>query len=101
MTIRSLFHALEVDGLPPAQRLTLIYLADMEDAETNACFPLLDDLAERVGVSVSSIRKNLKGLEDAGLITRIEQFDDHGAQLPSVFVLRLDGLHGVNAGGRV
>ena len=54
--------------LPPAQRLILLRLGDWAD-DYGYSWPGLEDLEAKVGVGERSIRRHLRQLEDAGLVT--------------------------------
>lgn len=68
MSYRALNWAWEAD-LPMAQKFVLVALADMAD-EKETCYPGQERLAKMTGMSVSTVRRAVKTLEDSGAITR-------------------------------
>lgn len=68
MSYRALNWAWEAN-LPTSQKFVLVALADMAD-ENESCFPGQERLARMVGGSVSTVRRAVKSLEDAGYLSR-------------------------------
>lgn len=68
MSYKALNWAWEAD-LPTSQKFVLVALADMAD-EHESCYPGQERLARMVGGSVSTVRRAVKALEDAGYIGR-------------------------------
>ena len=70
-----LFDVMNCDGFgKPAFKLMLIALADRAD-ETGVCWPSRDDLRLRTGMSVSSITRTARALENGGWIQRRQRKD--------------------------
>lgn len=65
--------AVTVRGIPAAAKVVLWHLADRHNKDTGRCDPSQDLLAEDCEISRSSLNNQLKLLEDAGLITRIQR----------------------------
>lgn len=64
---------MEVDGLTPAQKLTLMCMADYAQPDGTGVFPTRQRLAMEVGVSVRQLQRLLEDLERRGLIRRGDQ----------------------------
>lgn len=67
MAARMVKWALEVRPLHRSQKGVLVALADMANGD-GQCWPSHDRLAERAGLSASTVARALKGLADAKLI---------------------------------
>lgn len=55
-------------ALPPARKLVLLALADHADAKTRKCWPSVQRVAERTGLTERSVQQQLAGLREAGFI---------------------------------
>lgn len=51
-------------------RLVLIALADRYNDDTGVCWPSIKSISKDIGVSVPTVHKAIRSLEEAGLITR-------------------------------
>lgn len=59
----------EVGG---TDKLVLLALADFENDKNGKCYPSREDIAEKCGVSVPTVRRALAQLKAAGLVSWIE-----------------------------
>ncbi|VEH06324.1 MarR family [Corynebacterium kutscheri] len=57
-----------VDGIPPAQKLVAVALADRADQD-GVCWPSVDELCRRTCQSKSSVLRHLRALEERGVLT--------------------------------
>ena len=53
-----------------AAKLVLWALAEHYNEKTSACFPSQERIAEQVGINLSSVKRAIKELEGAGLISK-------------------------------
>lgn len=67
MSYKAMALAIEVVGLSPTQKLTLVVLASHDGA--GGCWPGTRSLAGKVGVTDRQIRRHLRELAELGLIT--------------------------------
>jgi DNA-binding transcriptional ArsR family regulator len=65
-------------NLPPSEKLVLLSLADHYNGQTGVCIPGQKSLAEQTSMSVRTIQRHLKALEDRGLIVRKARFRPEG-----------------------
>lgn len=72
--------AMRQKGLRPATKIVLYWLADHHNGETLKCFPSIKRLAACCEMSESSVRTQLKILQDAKLIQWTSHFNDDGRQ---------------------
>ncbi|WP_239404666.1 helix-turn-helix domain-containing protein [Frankia sp. Cj3] len=63
----ALYHAPKVD---PTARLILVYLAEHADKDGRGAWPSASTIAEDLEVSIPTVRRHLKALEDGQLIVR-------------------------------
>lgn len=65
-------HAMQIRSIPknvsPTERLLFLVLASHANNRDGTCFPSQKLLAEETGLGISSIQRNLRALQDAGLI---------------------------------
>ena len=76
--------------VPGGQKLVLLALADHADRE-GVCWPSVDHLASRCGLTRRTVRKAVAALETAGLVAVERRRGPDGRQLSSVFRLVLPG----------
>jgi DNA-binding MarR family transcriptional regulator len=67
-------------------KLVLLALADHAD-ERGVCWPGRRGIAEKVGISASTVTRLLAQLEAGGLVGRHPRFEDEGRQTSSRYVL--------------
>ena len=58
------------DAAQCRNRLVLIALADRYNDDTGVCWPSIKTISEEIGVSVPTVHKAIRSLEEAGLIAR-------------------------------
>ena len=81
--------AMKQQGLKPATKIVLYWLADHHNGETGKCFPSISRLAELSEMSRRSVEGHLETLEQLGLITRINQFRETGGKSANSYILGL------------
>ena len=85
--------AMKQQGLKPATKIVLYWLADHHNGETGKCFPSISRLAELSEMSRRSVEGHLETLEQLGLITRINQFRETGGKSANSYILELTGTY--------
>lgn len=89
----------------PTEKLVLLALAEHHNSDTELCCPSRRRIAELVGISVSSVKRALRSLEDDGLLERIERRRGNGSKTSNTYQLPLveNGVENVveNRGGGV
>ena len=85
--------AMKQQGLKPATKIVLYWLADHHNGETGKCFPSIKRLAELSEMSRRSVEGHLETLEKLGLITRTRQFRDTGGKSTNSYILELTGTY--------
>ena len=85
--------AMKQQGLKPATKIVLYWLADHHNGETGKCFPSINRLAELSEMSRRSVEGHLETLEKLGLITRTQQFRDTGGKSTNSYILALTGTY--------
>lgn len=99
MSIKAMVWALDLKvELTPAEKLTLVAIADHAD-QNNFCWPSHKLTAARVGVSVSTIKRCIRHMEDLGLLRRIPRNRANGSQASNGYVLVLGGQNDPGAAG--
>ena len=83
--------AMKQQGLKPATKIVLYWLADHHNGETGKCFPSINHLASVCEMSRRSVEGHLTVLEQLGLIKRFNQFRDRGGKTSNSYVLELIG----------
>jgi DNA-binding transcriptional MocR family regulator len=83
--------AMKQQGLKPATKIVLYWLADHHNGETGECFPSINRLADVCEMSRRSVENHLETLETLGLIQRVNQFRDRGGKTSNRYVLDLVG----------
>jgi DNA-binding transcriptional ArsR family regulator len=83
--------AMKQQGLKPATKIVLYWLADHHNAETGECFPSINRLADVCEMSRRSVENHLETLEALGLLRRVNQFRDRGGKTANKYVLELIG----------
>lgn len=84
-----------VDGIPPAQKLVVVALADRADQD-GVCWPSVDELCRRTCQSKSSVLRHLRALEERGVLaiqTRRDRLPDgRWVQRTNVYRLNLPDI---------
>ena len=81
--------AMKQQGLKPATKIVLYWLADHHNGETGKCFPSINRLAELCEMSRRSVEEHLSTLEKLGLIERENRFRDTGGKTANSYTMRL------------
>lgn len=81
--------AMRQEGLKPAAKIVLYWLADHHNGETGRCNPSINRLAKRCEMSRRSVENHLQSLQDAGLIEISNQHRDRGGKTANIYTLRL------------
>lgn len=88
MSFQATAWAFDQEGLTPVEKLTLICLADMANAE-QMCWPGQSYIASKCGVSRSWVNKVLGSLEEKGLIVIEPQYHNNGAAKSACYHLMM------------
>jgi len=83
--------AMKQQGLKPATKIVLYWLADCHNQETGKCFPSINHLASVCEMSRRSVEAHLSALETLGLIKRFNQYRERGGKTSNSYVLALMG----------
>jgi len=83
--------AMKQEGLKPATKIVLYWLADHHNGETGLCIPSQKRLAELCEMTDRSIRTHLDTLQTLGLIKVIERKRDNGSQTSNEYKLLFSG----------
>ena len=76
-------------GLKPATKIVLYWLADHHNGETGKCFPSLARLCKVTEMGKTALVGHLDTLEKLGLIERLRKYDNNGAFKSTDYVLTL------------
>ncbi len=77
-------------GITPTQFNILVQLLGYWIDPANPPFPSKRDLAQRMGITEQTLRINIKALEEAGFVTRVQRITAAGDYGSNTY--RLDGL---------
>jgi DNA-binding transcriptional ArsR family regulator len=91
MSIRALNWAWEQRTGSPTAKAILAALADLAD-ETHSCFPSPEWIADRTEVSLSTVQRYLKQLEEAGYLSRERRYLSFGKRSNDRFILSVGQL---------
>ncbi|MDI6022625.1 helix-turn-helix domain-containing protein [Leucobacter sp. UT-8R-CII-1-4] len=91
MSIRALNWAWEQRTGSPTAKAILAALADLAD-ETHSCFPSTEWIADRAEVSLSTVQRYLKQLEESGYLSRERRYIAFGKRSNDRFVLPVGQL---------
>ena len=83
--------AMKQQGLRPATKVVLYWIADHHNSETGDCFPSINRLAVLCEMSRRSVETHITALEDQGLLKRISQYRDTGGKTANSYLLELTG----------
>ena len=72
--------AMKQQGLRPATKVVLYWIADHHNSETGDCFPSINRLAVLCEMSRRSVETHITALEDQGLLKRKAQYRDTGGK---------------------
>jgi DNA-binding transcriptional ArsR family regulator len=85
--------AMKQQGLKPATKIVLYWLADHHNGETGKCFPSINRISELSEMSRRSVEGHLETLEKLGLIKRVNQFRETGGKSANSYILELTGTY--------
>lgn len=74
--------------MTPIQKLVLIALADYAD-ENGECYPRHETTAQRTCLSLSTVKRSIKGLAEGGYLTKVHQYRDDGRYRSNRYRLNL------------
>ena len=63
-------------GLTPYELSVLLYLMMLADRKTNSCFPSEKGIARACGMSLATVKRSIKALEERSLINVKRQFSE-------------------------
>lgn len=89
--------AMKQQGLKPAAKIVLYWLADHHNGDSGDCFPSLNLLARECEMSRPTVVKHLTALEDAGLIVRSKRQRDNGSQTSTAYIMNLTPVKNLNS----
>ena len=81
--------AMKQQGLKPATKIVLYWLADHHNGETGKCFPSLARLCKVTEMGKTALVGHLDTLEKLGFIKRIRKYDNNGSFKSTDYVLTL------------
>ena len=81
--------AMKQEGLKPAAKVVLYWLADHHNGETGLCCPSLNRLVKLCEMDRSTVVRHLDALQSAGLIDRLQRTRDNGSQTSTAYTLNL------------
>jgi len=81
--------AMKQQGLKPATKIVLYWLADHHNGETGKCFPSLARLCKVTEMGKTALVGHLDTLERLGLIERLRKYDNNGAFKSTDYILTL------------
>lgn len=100
MSVKALTWAFDQD-LKPTPKIILLALADYAN-DSGECWPGINSLCEKAGVTRSTLKRNLQILENDSVIVRLERKRDNGSQTSNRYFLNLGGVqNGLPPGPRV
>lgn len=73
-----------------AAKTMLLRLGDQANAD-GWCYTSYAEMGRALGISIRSLGRAAKELEDAGFIQRFACYDSKGSQRPSIFVVCVNG----------
>lgn len=89
--------AMKQQGLKPATKIVLYWLADHHNGDTGDCFPSLNLLARECEMSRPTVVKHLNELEGKGLIVRTKRQRGNGSQTSTAYNLNLTPVKNLNS----
>lgn len=72
-------------------KVTLLALADHCD-DSGVCYPSIKRLAEKTGLSRSTIKSHIKKLQVSGVLTVLPVYEDNGSRGTNLYKLLIDGV---------
>ena len=81
--------AMRQQGLKPATKIVLYWLADHHNGETGLCCPSLNTLSAECEMNRSTVVRHLDKLEADGLIRRNQRERSNGSRTSTEYILEL------------
>lgn len=81
--------AMKQEGLKPATKIVLYWLADHHNGETGLCCPSLPTLASECEMDKATVSRHIKTLLEMGLIKRSSRFRENGSRTSSEYELSM------------
>lgn len=76
----------------PSRKAVLMHLANRADPRGESCYPSTEEIMEVTELSLRTVRRSLKDLEESGLIVvQRRRWEDSGKQRWSTYTLMLEG----------
>lgn len=98
MSFQAMAWAVDQDCGNAGQKLILLMLANHTNQHTERCDPSHKRLAEECSMGVSTLKRCIQALADAGFIEIIPRYSD-GVNLPNQYRLKMEGVGPQRAGG--
>ena len=89
MSMKALLWSIAQQDLTPAEKLTLIILADRYNVDSNECWPSKSRIAKDTGLSEATLKRTINSLIDKGLISREERADSKGRKISNVYTFHI------------
>ncbi len=80
-------NAIYRDRLPSRAVTVYLYLSD-RGGKGNTCFPSVRTIARDTGLSVSTVKRAIDDLEQAGYLEHVHRFRPNGAKSSNLYTLR-------------
>ena len=81
--------AMKQQGLKPATKIVLYWLADHHNGETGLCFPSLNRLASLTEMDKSTVVRHIDTLATLGLVERVRSNREDGGYSSTHYVLKI------------
>jgi len=81
--------AMKQQGLKPATKIVLYWLADHHNGETGLCFPSLNRLALLTEMDKSTVVRHIDTLATLGLVERVRSNREDGGYSSTHYVLKI------------
>jgi len=81
--------AFEVQGLKPADKLLLLALADHAN-DKGECWPSRSTLARKTSMSIRTVQRSIKNLQDAGYLTVQNRASSEKGLMSNLYTIKLD-----------
>ncbi|MAU40997.1 MAG: hypothetical protein CMF31_05175 [Kordiimonas sp.] len=97
MSVKAIHWAFEQD-LKPSAKVVLLALADYAN-DDGECWPGLDVIMHKSRLSRRAVQKQIKALEEAGIIARAARYRDNGSNASNQYILKMAVDDPQNIGG--
>ena len=92
MAFKILNEAWEVKGLKSSVKFVLVSLSDQANSEDFTCFPSIKFTAQRTGLSLSTVKRAIKELEQLGLISHVNRCYEDGNFASNLYTINVSLL---------